>query len=108
MALRTTITERSNDELLLAAMRKKFLPAFATYDGVPSGTHLTVLVITSTGFLTEAQMNGLETAVGNIAGVGICRVVSQGPANGIPVVPASHQVNLQIETSLEVSPVPTP
>lgn len=106
MALRTTIIERSNDELLLSAMRHKFRPAFATYDGVPAGTHLTVLAITSSAFLTQAQLDQVETAVGNLSGIGICKVISQGPENGIPVVPSSHQVNLQIETSLEVSPVP--
>lgn len=102
MALRTEIIERTNDELLLAAIDKKFRPAYATYDALPAGAFILTCAIKTSVRLTDAQMNALETAIQAIAGVQQARVLSLGPPNGIPVLPAGSTVTLEVQTSYRV------
>jgi len=105
MALRTEIVERTNDEILLSNIDKKFRPAYATYDGLPAGGHILTCAIKTGVRLSAAQMDALETAIQGIAGVQIARVLSQGPINGVPALPAGFQVNLEVQTGYRAAPI---
>jgi hypothetical protein len=108
MALRTEMTTRTDDQILLAAIDKRVRPASASFDSLGAGWHITTVAVRTAVKLNAAQMDALESAIEAIAGVSAARVLIQGPDGGVPALPATHEANLLVEMRFNVTEVPVP
>ena len=106
MALRTSIIQRTDDDLLTESIDKRFRPALATFSGVPPGLHIVSVVLSTPARLTDAQLNALETAIKAINGVNAALVMVLGPVAGTPTPPANHAIDLQLSMNFATRPLP--